>query len=142
MLAKTLLLRYRDRLSDERGDGGGALRPALEGGAQSPLRPQGLPPLCSIGAGCCWRGMTGSRIRWRTTPQAGEIGAVKHSIIVACAHMLTTGELHRELGGDYLTRLDKQTRRRVAQLQRPAFGEGWHRASATGLGANPLVSRD
>ncbi len=48
------------------------------------------------------------------------IGAVKHSIIVACWHMLTTGELYRDAGGDYFTRLepDKQTRRLVAQLER------------------------
>ncbi|MCA1701301.1 MAG: IS110 family transposase, partial [Actinobacteria bacterium] len=48
------------------------------------------------------------------------IGAVKHSIIVACWHMLTTGEIYRELGGNYFTRLDpdKQTRRLVAQLER------------------------
>ncbi len=48
------------------------------------------------------------------------IGAVKHPIIVACWHMLTTGELYRDAGGDYFTRLDpdKQTRRLVAQLER------------------------
>ena len=48
------------------------------------------------------------------------IGAVKHSIIVACWHMLTTGELYNDAGGDYFTRLDpdKQTRRLVAQLER------------------------
>jgi transposase len=50
------------------------------------------------------------------------IGAVKHSIIVACWHMLTTGELYNDAGGDYFTRLDpdKQTRRLVAQLERLA----------------------
>ena len=31
------------------------------------------------------------------------IGAVKHSILCACWHMLTTGELYREAGGDYFT---------------------------------------
>jgi transposase len=48
------------------------------------------------------------------------IGAVKHSIIVACWHMLTTGERYSEAGSDYFTRLDpdKQTRRLVAQLER------------------------
>jgi len=48
------------------------------------------------------------------------IGAVKHSIIVAVWHMLTTGEIYREAGGDYFTRLDpdKHTRRLVAQLER------------------------
>jgi transposase len=50
------------------------------------------------------------------------IGALKHSIIVACWHMLTTGELYNDAGGDYFTRLDpdKQTRRLVAQLERLA----------------------
>ena len=48
------------------------------------------------------------------------IGAVKHSIIVAAWHMLTTGEIYREAGSDYFTRLDPdtQTRRLVAQLER------------------------
>jgi len=48
------------------------------------------------------------------------IGAVRHSIIIACWHMLTTGELYNDAGGDYFTRLDpdKQTRRLVAQLER------------------------
>ena len=59
----------------------------------------------------------------RLKPRRGHkkaIGAVKHSIIVACWHMLTTGEIFRDLGGDYFTRLDpdKQTRRLVAQLER------------------------
>ena len=51
---------------------------------------------------------------------ARAIGAVRHSIIVACWHMLTTGEIYRDAGGDYFTRLDpdKQTRRLVAQLER------------------------
>jgi len=34
------------------------------------------------------------------------LGAVKHSIIVACWHMLSTGELYRDLGGDYFERRD------------------------------------
>ena len=48
------------------------------------------------------------------------LGAVKHSIICACWHMLSTGELYRDLGSDYLARRDpeRQTRRLVAQLQR------------------------
>jgi transposase len=59
----------------------------------------------------------------RLRPRRGHgraIGAVKHSIICACWHMLTTGELYRELGGDYFTRQDPQraTRRLVAQLER------------------------
>src|SRR5712691_10592262 len=59
----------------------------------------------------------------RLKPRRGHrkaIGALRHSIIVACWHMLTTGETYRDAGGDYYTRLDpdKQTRRLVAQLQR------------------------
>jgi transposase len=51
---------------------------------------------------------------------AKAIGAVKHSIIRACWHMLTTGELYREAGGNYFTHRDPQraTRRLVAQLER------------------------
>jgi transposase len=48
------------------------------------------------------------------------LGAVKHSIICACWHMLTTGEIYNDLGGDYYTRRDPEraTRRLVAQLER------------------------
>jgi transposase len=48
------------------------------------------------------------------------LGAVKHSILVACWHMLTTGELYREAGGDYYSRRDPEraTRRLLAQLER------------------------
>jgi transposase len=48
------------------------------------------------------------------------LGAVKHSILCACWHTLTTGELYNDLGGDYLARRDpdRQTRRLVAQLER------------------------
>jgi transposase len=48
------------------------------------------------------------------------IGAVKHSIISACWHLLTTGELYREAGGNYFAQRDPQraTRRLVAQLER------------------------
>ncbi len=47
------------------------------------------------------------------------LGAVKHSIIVACWNMLTTGELYTDLGGDYFRRRDpqRQTRRLVKQLE-------------------------
>jgi transposase len=59
----------------------------------------------------------------RKKPQLGHgraIGAVKHSIICACWHMLTTGELYNDLGGDYFSRRDpqRQIRRLVAQLER------------------------
>jgi transposase len=48
------------------------------------------------------------------------IGAVKHSMICACWHMLATGQLYSDLGGNYFTRRDpeRQTRRLIAQLQR------------------------
>jgi transposase len=59
----------------------------------------------------------------RKKPQLGHgraIGAVKHSIICACWHMLATGEIYNDLGGDYYTRRDpqRQIRRLVAQLER------------------------
>ena len=51
---------------------------------------------------------------------ARALGAVKHSILCAIWHMLSTGELYRDLGGDYYARRDpqRQTRRLVAQLER------------------------
>jgi transposase len=51
---------------------------------------------------------------------ARALGAVKHSMVCACWHMLTTGELYRDLGGDYYARRDpeRQTKRLVAQLER------------------------
>ena len=60
------------------------------------------------------------------------IGAVRHSIIVACWHMLTTGETYREAGGDYYTRLDpaKQSRRLVAQLERLGYTVTLQQATA------------
>jgi transposase len=59
----------------------------------------------------------------RLRPRRGHgraLGAVKHSILSACWHMLTTGGLYRDLGGDYFSRRDpeKATRRLVAQLER------------------------
>jgi transposase len=59
----------------------------------------------------------------RLRPRRGHgraLGAVKHSILSACWHMLTTGELYRDLGGDDFSRRDpeKATRRLVAQLER------------------------
>jgi transposase len=48
------------------------------------------------------------------------LGAVKHSMLCACWHMLTTGELYTDLGGDYYARRnpERQTKRLVAQLER------------------------
>ncbi len=59
----------------------------------------------------------------RKKPQLGHgraLGAVKHSMICACWHMLSTGELYNDLGGDYYARRNpqRQTRRLVAQLER------------------------
>ena len=47
-------------------------------------------------------------------------GAVKHSILCACWHMLTTGELYRDAGGDFYQRQnpERQIKRLVAQLER------------------------
>jgi transposase len=59
----------------------------------------------------------------RLRPRRGHkkaLGAVKHSIICAAWHMLSTGELYADLGGDYYQRRDpnKTTKRLVAQLER------------------------
>jgi transposase len=59
----------------------------------------------------------------RLRPRRGHkkaLGAVKHSILVACWHMLSTGELYNDLGGDYFQRRDpdKTTKRLIAQLER------------------------
>jgi len=59
----------------------------------------------------------------RLRPRIGHgraLGAVKHSIICAIWHMLSTGELYRDLGGDYYRKRnpERQTRRLVAQLER------------------------
>ena len=62
------------------------------------------------------------------------LGAVKHTIICAVWHMLTTGETYRDLGGDYFTRRDpeRQTRRLLAQLERLG-----HTVTLTTPDANP-----
>jgi len=47
----------------------------------------------------------------RLRPRHGHkkaLGAVKHSIIVAAWHMLSTGEVYRDLGGDYFQRRDPE----------------------------------
>jgi len=59
----------------------------------------------------------------RLRPRRGHkkaLGAVKHSILVTCWHMLTTGELYTDLGGDYYQRRDpdKTTKRLLSQLER------------------------
>jgi len=59
----------------------------------------------------------------RLKPRLGHgraLGAVKHSILYAIWHMLTNGELYRDLGGDYFRKRDpeRQTKRLIAQLER------------------------
>ena len=58
----------------------------------------------------------------RLRPRRGHkkaLGAVKHSIICACWHMLTTGELYNDLGGDYFHARDPErtTKRLITQLE-------------------------
>lgn len=58
----------------------------------------------------------------RLRPRRGHkkaLGAVKHSILIACWHMLSTGELYNDLGGDYFRKRDpeKITKRLIAQLE-------------------------
>ncbi len=59
----------------------------------------------------------------RLKPRRGHkkaLGAVKHTMICAIWHMLSTGETYRDLGADYYTRRDpeRQTKRLIAQLER------------------------
>jgi transposase len=58
----------------------------------------------------------------RLRPRRGHkraLGAVKHSILIACWHMLSTGELYVDLGGDFFRKRDPEriTKRLVAQLE-------------------------
>ena len=58
----------------------------------------------------------------RLRPRRGHkkaLGAIKHSILCAVWHMLSTGELYRDLGGDYFRRRDQEriTKRLVTQLE-------------------------
>jgi transposase len=57
------------------------------------------------------------RLRGRRGP-AKAVTAVGHSILTAAWHMLQTGELYRELAGDYYTRQnpDRTTKRLIRQL--------------------------
>jgi transposase len=59
----------------------------------------------------------------RLKPRRGHkraLGAVKHSLLGAIWHMLSTGETYRDLGADYFTQRDpeRQTKRLVKQLER------------------------
>jgi hypothetical protein len=58
----------------------------------------------------------------RLRPRRGHkkaLGAVKHSLICICWHMLSTGELYTDLGGDYFRKRDPEriTKRLIAQLE-------------------------
>jgi transposase len=58
----------------------------------------------------------------RLKPRIGHgraLGAVKHSILIAYWHMFSTGEIYRDLGGDYFQRRDpaRATKRLVSKLQ-------------------------
>ena len=58
----------------------------------------------------------------RLKPRVGHgraLGAVKHSMLCAIWHMLQTGELYKDLGGDYFRHRNpqRQTRHLVAQLE-------------------------
>ena len=63
----------------------------------------------------------------RLKPRRGHkraLGAVKHSLLTAIWHMLSTGETYNDLGVDYYARRDpeRQTRRLVARrLSRPSW---------------------
>jgi transposase len=59
----------------------------------------------------------------RLKPRRGHkkaLGAVKHTILCNIWHMLSTGELYNDLGGDYYRQRDPEriTKRLVAQLER------------------------
>jgi len=58
----------------------------------------------------------------RLKPRRGHkkaLGAVKHSILCAVRHMLSTGEPYKDLGGDYFRKRDPErlTKRLVVQLE-------------------------
>ena len=59
---------------------------------------------------------------WILRPRRGHkkaLGAVKHTSICAIWHMLSTGEIYRDLGGDYFTRRgpERRTKRLIQQLE-------------------------
>jgi transposase len=62
----------------------------------------------------------------RLKPRRGHkraLGAIKHTMLGAIWHMLSTGETYRELGGDFFTNRDpeRQTKRLVKQLERLGY---------------------
>ena len=75
----------------------------------------------------------------RLKPRRGHkkaLGAVKHTMICAIWHMLSTGETYRDLGSDYYTRRDpeRQTTRLIAQLERLGHHVTIQQAAAAGPG--------
>ena len=81
-------------------------------------------------AALAWRALAATRTNdiylqaqyQRLRPRRGHkkaLGAVKHSILCACWHMLSTAELYNDLGGDYFRKRDPQrtTKRLIAQLE-------------------------
>lgn len=63
------------------------------------------------------------RIVRRRGPNKAAV-AVAHSILVAAHHMLTTGEIYRDLGADYYTKRrdpQREIRRHVAQLEAAGY---------------------
>jgi transposase len=60
-----------------------------------------------------------ARLRTRRGANRASV-SVAHSILTATWHMLSTGEIYHDLGGDYFARRDPErtTRRLVAQLER------------------------
>jgi transposase len=71
----------------------------------------------------------------RLKPRLGHgraLGAIKHSMLIAYWHMFTTGEVYRDLGGDYFQRQnpERQTRRLVNQLERLGHHVTLHPAAA------------
>jgi transposase len=71
------------------------------------------------------------RLKSRRGPARAAI-AVCHSILAACWYMLQTGELYRDLGGDYFQQRDPAatTRRLIRQLE--ALGHAVTLQPATG----------
>jgi transposase len=74
--------------------------------------------MAAIGAKDVYLAAQYARLRSRRGHKKA-LGAVKHSIICACWHMLATGELYRDLGGDYFRKRDPErtTKRLIAQLE-------------------------
>ncbi len=60
-----------------------------------------------------------ARLRTRRGANRASV-SVAHSILTAAWHMLSTGEIYHDLGGDYFARRDPErtTRRLIAQLER------------------------